>query len=69
MRMREWTEYYLNPVKKKILNVISLEFSTTRYRKYFNFLIFAMLSCNAKLQLLVIIACCWLLIEALSLLL
>lgn len=33
MRMREWTEYYLNPVKKKILNVISLEFSTTRYRK------------------------------------
>ena len=32
MRMREWTEYYNSPVKKKILNVISLEFSTTRYR-------------------------------------
>ena len=31
MRMREWTEYYMNPVKKKILNVISLEFSNTRY--------------------------------------
>ncbi|KAJ7379357.1 Lsd1/2 complex PHD finger containing protein Phf2 [Desmophyllum pertusum] len=29
MRMREWTEYYNSPVKKKILNVISLEFSTT----------------------------------------
>ncbi|XP_078342492.1 uncharacterized protein LOC144628287 isoform X2 [Oculina patagonica] len=29
MRMREWTEYYLNPVKNKILNVISLEFSNT----------------------------------------
>ncbi|XP_068758652.1 lysine-specific demethylase 7A-like [Montipora capricornis] len=29
MRMREWTEYYMNPVKRKILNVISLEFSNT----------------------------------------
>ena len=31
MRMREWTEYYVSPTKKKILNVISLEFSNTRY--------------------------------------
>ncbi|XP_048586432.1 lysine-specific demethylase 7A isoform X2 [Nematostella vectensis] len=29
MRMREWTEYYMNPVRKKTLNVISLEFSNT----------------------------------------
>lgn len=29
MRMREWTEYYMKPIKKKILNVISLEFSNT----------------------------------------
>ncbi|XP_031568389.1 lysine-specific demethylase 7B-like [Actinia tenebrosa] len=29
MVMREWTEYYMNPIKKKTLNVISLEFSKT----------------------------------------
>ena len=31
MKMREWTEYYQEPpeARKKILNVISLEFSTT----------------------------------------
>ena len=30
MLMREWTEYYMSPNRSKILNVISLEFSTTR---------------------------------------
>ena len=34
MRMREWTEYYVSPTKKKILNVISLEFSNTRYGNF-----------------------------------
>ena len=27
MKMREWTEYYENQPRRKILNVISLEFS------------------------------------------
>ena len=36
MRMREWTEYYMNSVKRKILNVISLEFSNTRYQHIFS---------------------------------
>lgn len=32
MRMREWTEYYENThPRRKILNVISLEFSDTPY--------------------------------------
>lgn len=29
MKMREWTEYYNSPVRGKVLNVISLEFSNT----------------------------------------
>jgi len=29
--MREFVEYYNNPVREKILNVISLEFSNTPY--------------------------------------
>uniref|UniRef100_A0A7M5WSM2 Uncharacterized protein n=1 Tax=Clytia hemisphaerica TaxID=252671 RepID=A0A7M5WSM2_9CNID len=29
MKMREWTEYYNSPVRGKVLNVISLEFSKT----------------------------------------
>lgn len=29
--MREWTEYYNSPVRGKVLNVISLEFSNTRF--------------------------------------
>jgi hypothetical protein len=29
MLMRNWTEYYNNPHRNKILNVISLEFSKT----------------------------------------
>lgn len=30
MPMREWTEYYNSPNRDKILNVISLEFSSTK---------------------------------------
>lgn len=33
MYMREWTEYYNDPNKKRILNVISLEFSNTPLEK------------------------------------
>ena len=29
MKMREWTEYYESHPRRKILNVISLEFSET----------------------------------------
>lgn len=31
MLMREWTEYYNSPNRDKIFNVISLEFSKTKY--------------------------------------
>ena len=31
MKMKEWTEYYNSPIRTKVLNVISLEFSKTRY--------------------------------------
>ena len=30
MLMREWTEYYNSPNRRKIFNVISLEFSQTK---------------------------------------
>ena len=35
MKMREWTEYFNSPVRGKVLNVISLEFSKTRYFSVF----------------------------------
>ena len=31
MKMREWTEYFLSPVRKKTMNVISLEFTNSRF--------------------------------------
>ena len=31
MKMREWVQYYESEPRSKILNVISLEFSDTRY--------------------------------------
>ena len=31
MLMREWTEYYNSPNRTKIYNVISLEFTHTKY--------------------------------------
>ena len=31
MKMREWVQYYEGHPRSKILNVISLEFSDTRY--------------------------------------
>ena len=31
MLMREWTDYYNSPNRDKIFNVISLEFSNTRW--------------------------------------
>lgn len=34
MTMREWQEYYDNPVKEKLQNVISLEFSHTKLDQY-----------------------------------
>uniref|UniRef100_A0A182J721 [histone H3]-dimethyl-L-lysine(36) demethylase n=1 Tax=Anopheles atroparvus TaxID=41427 RepID=A0A182J721_ANOAO len=34
MTMKEWEKYYEDPVKKKLLNVISLEFSHTRLENY-----------------------------------
>jgi len=33
MSMQEWTMYYENPIKDKLLNVISLEFSLTKLDK------------------------------------
>lgn len=37
MLMREWTEYYNSPDRRKIFNVISLEFSNTRSAEVFKF--------------------------------
>ncbi|XP_060863538.1 jmjC domain-containing histone demethylation protein 1 isoform X5 [Metopolophium dirhodum] len=34
MTMKEWTKYYEEPVKDKLLNVISLEFSHTKLENY-----------------------------------
>uniref|UniRef100_A0A182VQX8 [histone H3]-dimethyl-L-lysine(36) demethylase n=1 Tax=Anopheles minimus TaxID=112268 RepID=A0A182VQX8_9DIPT len=34
MTMKEWEKYYEDPVKKKLLNVISLEFSHTKLENY-----------------------------------
>lgn len=34
MTMKEWVEYYEKPVKDKLLNVISLEFSHTKLENY-----------------------------------
>ena len=34
MLMREWTEYYNSPNRAKIFNVISLEFSNTRWESW-----------------------------------
>ncbi|XP_049529879.1 jmjC domain-containing histone demethylation protein 1 [Anopheles darlingi] len=34
MTMKDWEKYYEDPVKKKLLNVISLEFSHTRLENY-----------------------------------
>lgn len=34
MTMKEWQEYYEDPKKKKLLNVISLEFSQTKLENY-----------------------------------
>ncbi|GFN93455.1 lysine-specific demethylase 7b-like, partial [Plakobranchus ocellatus] len=36
MMMREWTEYYNSPNREKILNVISLEFSSTKLSDFVN---------------------------------
>lgn len=37
MPMSEWVEYFNNPNRKKVYNVISLEFSKTRYYYFFGF--------------------------------
>jgi len=34
MTMKEWAKYYEEPVKDKLLNVISLEFSHTKLENY-----------------------------------
>lgn len=34
MTMKEWTKYYEEPSKDKLLNVISLEFSHTKLENY-----------------------------------
>lgn len=34
MTMKEWQRYYEDPSKKKLLNVISLEFSHTKLDNY-----------------------------------
>lgn len=34
MTMKEWTKYYEDPEKDKLLNVISLEFSHTKLENY-----------------------------------
>lgn len=36
MSMRKWTDYYNTPIdkRKKVLNVISLEFSNTKFVLY-----------------------------------
>ena len=34
MTMKEWEQYYENPVKDRLLNVISLEFSHTKLDTY-----------------------------------
>lgn len=34
MTMKEWTKYYEEPTKDKLLNVISLEFSHTKLENY-----------------------------------
>lgn len=37
MRLGDFVEYYNSPNRDKVLNVISLEFSETRYRKDIHF--------------------------------
>ncbi len=34
MSMKEWVEYYEDPERERLLNVISLEFSHTRLENY-----------------------------------
>lgn len=34
MSMREWVQYYDNPDRQRLLNVISLEFSHTKLENY-----------------------------------
>lgn len=34
MSMREWVQYYENPDRQRLLNVISLEFSHTKLENY-----------------------------------
>ena len=34
MSMREWVQYYENPERQRLLNVISLEFSHTKLENY-----------------------------------
>ncbi len=34
MTMKEWVKYYENPVRDRLLNVISLEFSHTKLENY-----------------------------------
>ena len=36
MTMKEWQQYYENPKKDRLLNVISLEFSHTKLEHYIN---------------------------------
>lgn len=36
LKMSEWTKYFMNPRRQKTLNVISLEFSRTRFVTFVN---------------------------------
>ena len=49
MLMREFVEYYNKPQKDRILNVISLEFSNTRYNS--NILLYGQAECSVMIDI------------------